>query len=147
MPLVSITRLRLRGFRFMLPFAWHSRMSARQAEKTPGFLAGAVFGDPGRLTFWTATVWENEAAMRAFRASGDHQRIMPRLAHWCDEASVGHWEQADATVPAPEEILRRMQSAGRASRVAHPSPDHAAGRLAADNRPPAGGVPLRPRNG
>ena len=144
MPLVSITRLRLRGFRFLPAFAWQSGKSATQAQRSPGFLGGALSADPLRLTFWTVTVWENEAAMRAFRGSGEHQRVMPRLAGWCDEASVAHWEQADATVPDPGEMLRRMQSGGRPSRLAHPSPDHAAGRVAADGRTPARPAPLRP---
>ena len=145
MPFVAITRLRLRGFRYLLPFAWQSRLSARQAERSAGFLGGEVSGNPLRLTFWTVTLWENEAAMRAFRASGDHQRVMPRLADWCDEASVTHWEQADASIPGADEMLRRMQSGGRPLRVRHPSPDHAAGRAAADGRPPPRGTPLRPR--
>jgi heme-degrading monooxygenase HmoA len=147
MPIVAITRLRLCGFRYLVPFAWQSRLSARQAERSPGFLGGALSADPLRLTFWTVTVWENEAAMRAFRAAGDHQRVMPRLAGWCDEASVAHWEQADASIPSPEEVLRRMVSGGRPSRLHHPSPDHTAGRIATDGRPPVRGAPLRPRGG
>lgn len=147
MALVAITRLRLRGYRFLPAFGWHSLKAARQAERSPGFLGGALSADPLRVTYWTVTVWESEAAMRAFRASGDHQRVMHRLAGWCDEASVAHWEQADASVPLPAEVLRRMISAGRASRLNHPSTDHAAGRIAADGRPPVRGAPLRPRGG
>ena len=144
MPLVSITRLRLRGYRYLLPFMWHAGKSAVQAQCSPGYLAGGLSSNVRRLTFWTATVWENEAAMRAFRATGDHQRVMPRLAEWCDEASVAHWEQANAEVPGPNEVLRRMQS-GRASRVAHPSPEQAAGRIVADGRAPKRLAPLPPR--
>ena len=145
MPLVAITRLRLRGFRFLPQFGWQGRQNARQAERAPGFIGGALSADPLRLTFWTATVWENEAAMHAFRAAGEHRRVMPRLADWCDEASVAHWEQPDASLPTPEEMLRRMTSGGRPSRLRHPSPDHAAGRVAADARPPVHGTQLRPR--
>jgi len=144
MPFVAITRLRLRGYRFLPAFGWHSLKSALQAERARGFLGGALSADPFRLTYWTVTVWESEAAMRAFRASGDHQRVMPRLAEWCDEASVAHWEQEDASVPAADEVLRRMVAGGRASRLNHPSPDHAAGRIAADGRPPRRGSRLYP---
>ena len=145
MPLVAITRLRLRGYRFLPAFAWHSLRSALQAERSRGFLGGVLSADPLRVTYWTATVWESEAAMRAFRAAGNHQRVMPRLADWCDEASVAHWEQADDTIPLPEEVLRRMVAGGRPSRLNHPSPDHAAGRIAADGRLPKRGARLRPR--
>ena len=145
MPFVAITRLRLRSYRFLLPFMWHAGKSAMQAQGSPGYRAGALSSDVRRLTFWTATVWENEAAMRAFRAAGDHQRVMPRLAEWCDEASVAHWEQANAEIPDPNEVLRRMQS-GRPSRVSHPSSDQAAGRVAADGRAPRRLAPLPPRS-
>jgi len=143
MPFISITRLRLRGFLYLLPFAWQSNRIARQAERAPGFVTGQVYGDPMRLTFWTATVWENEAAMRGFRGSGAHQAAMPRLGHWCDEASVAHWNQPGAESPEPGIALRRMQAEGRPLRVHHPSPEHATGKLAADNRPPDRGTPLK----
>ena len=145
MPLISLTRLRLRSFRFMLPFAWQSHRVSRQAERSPGFLTGVAYGDPPRLTFWTATVWESEAVMRDFRGAGVHQAAMPKLGHWCDEASVVHWNQPGIEVPETEIALRRMQNEGRLLRVRFPSPDHAAGRIAADNRAPARGNRLTPR--
>lgn len=144
MAVVALTRLRLRAYRYLLPFAWRSRQSARQAQRTPGFLAGRLYGDPLRLTFWTVTAWESEAAMHAFRGTGDHQRIMPKLAHWCDEASVAHWAQSSSDIPEPDELLARMCADGRLSRVRHPSADHAAGRVAADGRAPAPGPLLHP---
>ncbi len=50
---------------------------------------------------------------------------MPHLMHWCDEASVAHWEQLDATLPDWLEADHRMRATGRISKVRHPSPDHA----------------------
>ena len=143
MPLISITRLRVRGFRFLLQFAWQSNRVSRQAERAPGFSAGQVYGDPLRLTFWTATVWENEAAMRDFRGSGAHRTAIPKLAHWCDEGSVVHWNQPGGEIPEPGIALRRMQAEGRPLRVQHPSPEHAAGKIAADGRPPLRGNRLK----
>jgi hypothetical protein len=140
--LVAITRLRLRGYRFLPLFMWHSLMSSHQAERSPGFLTGALSADPLRLVYWTLTMWKDAGAMRAFRGSGAHQRIMPWLADWCDEAAVVHWEQADDVLPPADEVLRRMASGGRVLRLNHPSPDHAAGRIAADGRPPRRGAKL-----
>src|SRR5689334_22075303 len=145
MPLISLTRLRLRSFRFMLPFAWQSHRISRQAEHTPGFVAGMVYGAPLRLTFWTATVWESETVMRGFRGAGIHQAAMSKLGNWCDEASVVHWNQPGSEVPDPDIALRRLQNEGRPLHVRFPSPDHAAGRIAADNCAPARGNRLTSR--
>jgi len=82
-----------------------------------------------RNTFWTVTVWSSEAAMRAYRAHGPHLRAMAKLAHWCNEASVAHWQQDNVTLPSPEEAYRRMVDGGRPSRVNHPSAEHSANRI------------------
>lgn len=47
---------------------------------------------------------------------------MPKLMHWCDEASVAHWSgEAAADWDA---IHARMMAEGRVSRVKHPTPAH-----------------------
>jgi len=51
-------------------------------------------------TFWTRSLWTDEAAMKAFMVSGAHRTIMPKLLEWCDEASVARWTQASAQEPA-----------------------------------------------
>jgi hypothetical protein len=144
MPWVSITRLHLRGYRYVPSFLRQAQLSSEQARRSPGFLAGAVFASPLRRTFWTLTVWKEEAAMRAFRSAGDHRYVMTRLSDWCDEAAVAHWQQRDATVPGSGEILRRMQSTGRVSRVSHPTPGHAEGKTVPDGRAPGRGITLKP---
>jgi hypothetical protein len=69
------------------------------------------------------------AAMRAYVSAGAHRMSMKRLAHWCDEASVVHWEQDSMQLPGWEEAYRRMQTDGRPSRVDHPSAAHLAFKL------------------
>jgi hypothetical protein len=129
MPLISVTRLRIRSARFLPGFFVYAFRSTRQARRTPGNLGAAVFND-SLHTFWTKTAWQDEAAMRAFMRSGPHTLAMPKLAHWCDEASVVHWSQDTAELPAWPEAHRRMQAEGRPSRVRHPSPAHEAFRIA-----------------
>jgi heme-degrading monooxygenase HmoA len=120
MPLVSITRLRVRSWRDLPAFLIEAFRSARQARTAPGNLAVTLLYDQDR-TFWTRTLWSEEAAMRAFMLAGAHRAVMPRLLDWCDEAAVAHWTQDDAAPPAWEEAHRRMQQDGRRSRVNHPS--------------------------
>jgi heme-degrading monooxygenase HmoA len=124
MAFVSLTRLRVRSVRFLPLFAMHAIRSNRQVQRAPGFLAGSLLPDR-KWTFWTMTAWDSEAAMRAYMIGGAHKRAMPHLMHWCDEASVAHWTQPDVALPPWEEADARMRTAGRASKVNHPSPHHA----------------------
>lgn len=75
------------------------------------------------------TAWDSEQSMRAYMISGTHKAAMPHLLHWCDEASVAHWTEPDATLPTGlppwTEADRRMRTSGRPSKVLHPSPEHA----------------------
>ena len=129
MPLISVTRLRLRSARFLPAFAWHTFTSSRQVRRAPGFLGGWLAGEGGLNGSWTITAWRDEAAMRAYRNTAAHMRAMPKLLHWCDEASVLHWEQETAALPDMPEAWRRMVAEGRVSKVLHPSPAHAARRI------------------
>jgi hypothetical protein len=120
MPLVSITRLRVRSVRYLPGFLWRTFVSARQARAAPGNLDVALLNDANR-TFWTRSVWTDKAAMRAFMMAGAHRKTMPRLLEWCDEASLVDWSQDSAEPPSWPEAHRRLLHDGRRSRVNHPS--------------------------
>lgn len=126
MALVSITRLRIRSARFLLPFFWHSYWSLRQARAADGCLSAQVNNFDG--AFWTRTLWRDRAAMRGFMLSGAHRTSMPKLAKWCDEAAVAHWEQDRADLPPWPAAAQRLGAEGRTSALDHPSPAHAAGK-------------------
>jgi heme-degrading monooxygenase HmoA len=120
---VSITRLRLRSWRFMPAFIMQALRAAVQAKAAPGNLGVAILAEANR-TYWTRTIWTDEDAMRAFIRSGVHRRVMVRLADWCDEAAVAHWSQATTDVPSWDDTARRLQRDGRPSAVNHPTPAH-----------------------
>jgi hypothetical protein len=120
MRFVSITRLRVRSWRYLPAFLIQSFRAARQARRAVGNLGISVLRD-ANLAFWTRTVWIDEAAMRSFMRSGAHRRVMPRLVEWCDEASVGHWLQEIPEPPSWQEAHHRLQRQGRRSRVNQPS--------------------------
>ncbi len=120
MPLVSITRLRVRAWRYLPAFVVGTFRSALEARPSSGSLAVSILND-SNLAFWTRTVWNDEAALRSFMLSGAHKKVMPRLLEWCDEAAVVRWLQESPEPPAWPEAHRRMQNEGRRSKVDHPS--------------------------
>lgn len=126
---VSITRLRVRSWRFMPSFAVYTFRSLRHARAAAGNLATRLLADR-RNTFWTATAWTSDAAMREFMLAGAHRQAMSKLAHWCDEAAVVHWNQEDARLPTWHEAWIRLQREGRKSKVLHPAPAHIAQQFA-----------------
>ena len=123
MVFVSLTRLRVRSWRFMPGFFWYALRSEAQVRGAAGFLRGALHPDLP-FTFWTMTAWESEAAMRAYMTSGPHKAAMPKLMRWCDQASVARRLQETDALPSWDEADRRMRQ-GRASKVNHPAPGHA----------------------
>lgn len=124
MVFVSITRLRLRSILYLIPFLIHASRSTNQLVRNSKFLKGKTLLDR-RLTFWTMTLWRDEAEMRAYRNTDAHKKAMPKLQHWCDEASVVHWQQEDENFPEWQLAYERMLREGRISKVKHPSSAHA----------------------
>lgn len=120
---ISLTRLRIRSWRFMPGFALHAIRTRSQCSRAAGFLRGALLPDR-ELTFWTLTVWDNQASMRDYMISGDHKVAMPKLMRWCDQASVAHWNAASDAVPQWAEADRRMRAEGRPSKLLHPAAGH-----------------------
>ena len=127
MVLVSVTRLRVRSFRFVLPFIWYALRSTLQAKGNPGNF-GVRLRKTKRFTFWTLTLWESDSAMRAFRVAPPHRDAMRKLPYWCDEASYAHWNQDDSVMPSWQEAVKKLSVSGEISKVLYPSPDQQAGR-------------------
>lgn len=67
--------------------------------------------------------------MKKFMVAGHHRTAMPKLSIICDEAAVARWSQDDSTLPPWDEVQRRMQHEGRASRVDYPSTAQTAFRI------------------
>ena len=142
MVFVSLTRLRIRSIWFMPRFAWQMLVTRNQIQTAPGFQRGSTLADR-KWTFWTMTAWDSQESMRAYMTSGAHQRAMPFLLDWCDEASVAHWSQPEAALPTWVEADQRMRSEGRVSKVRHPSAQQADLRYAAPRT--AGALALWPK--
>ena len=123
MPVVSITRLRVRSWRYLPAFFIQTLRIARQAARAEGSLAVKLLRN-SRNTFWTCTTWSSEAAMKAFMLAPPHGPTMRKLLDWCDEAALVHWTQDEHALPSWKEAHKRLQREGRPSKVSHPSAVH-----------------------
>ncbi len=126
--LVSITRLRLRSVWYLLPFFFHTTRAHKQAEAAAGCLGVKVRKTSG-LAFWTLTVWDSDASLRAFMTTGPHRTAMPKLFHWCDEAATAHWIVGSPALPDWDTATAQLLQQGRLSRVKHPSDAQRGGRI------------------
>ena len=120
MPVVSVTRLRVRSLLFLPAFVLASTRIAKQARDAEGNLAVKLLRDR-RNAFWTCTCWDSQASMKAFMLEAPHGETMRKLLNWCDEAALAHWDQESAEPPSWEEAHRNLLRRGRTSKVNHPS--------------------------
>ena len=117
-----ITRLRLRS-RWLLPrFFFANIPITTQLMRAPGFLGGASIME-AHAVFWTMSLWESEAAMRAFKIGGAHGAIMPKNVDWSIESAGAGWSRD--TLPSWEDAHAHLVANGRATPVRKPTPDHA----------------------
>lgn len=120
MPVISVTRLRVRSWHFLPAFLFTAFRIGGQARKAAGNLGVKVLNDH-RRAFWTCTCWDSESSMKAFMLADPHGPAMRRLLHWCDEAALVHWTQDNDESPSWDEAHKRMLRYGRPSKVNHPS--------------------------
>jgi len=79
-PIVSITRIRVRSWWYLPAFFVQTLRIARQAARADGSLAVTLLRDR-RNTFWTSTGWSSEDSMKAFMHAKPHGPTMRRLLH------------------------------------------------------------------
>ena len=142
MPVISVTRLRVRSWFYLPAFLFRSLRIGNQAKKAPGNLCAKILNDRGRV-FWTCTAWDSETSMRAFMLAPPHGPTMRKLLEWCDEAALVHWTQESTELPSWAEAHRRMQSEGRTSKVNHPTEAHRKFEITAPPANPKGEVRLK----
>lgn len=104
MPLAVATRTVIRR-RWRPQFLWGSLRAALQARRSPGYLGGGLRITRGPV-FWTLTLWRDGAAMNAFRASGAHEELLPKMAGWASQAATTAWKVEPD--PTWDEAFERM---------------------------------------
>jgi hypothetical protein len=123
MPVIVVTRLRLRDPAFFDEFFTSAVAVVEQATNSAGNLGADVLADANN-TYWTRTAWQGRDLMDAFVGSEPHLSTMGRIDDWCDEATFVDWEQADADLPDWQDGYGRLIASGKAASLTHTTDAH-----------------------
>ena len=124
MVLISGTRFRIRSPLYLIMVGWHSYWSYKQLSRADGFLDSKFLRETNWSVFWSVTAWKNKSCMNCYKNIGAHRQAMPWLSLMCNEASLVHWEQEDATLPDWQTVRKRMLENGRFYNLSNPSKNH-----------------------
>ena len=84
----------------------------KQLAAAPGLIAYSLLARPIAKNFWTLSVWEDEAALKAFVRYPPHVRIMAALAPHMRETKFVRWRVKGSELPLRwEDALRRTTPA------------------------------------
>src|SRR5262245_42795507 len=111
MPVIVVTRLRLKDHAVLDDFFTAAVALVQQAQATPGNLGVDALAEANDA-WWSTTAWQDRASMRSFVNADPHLSTMARLDDWCDEATFVDWEQPGSNLPDWQTGYRRMVADG-----------------------------------
>ena len=120
MPVIVVTRLRLRDPALLDEFFTDAVAAIEQATKSEGNLGADALADANNA-WWSVSAWQERGLMQAYVGAEPHLRISTRLDHFCDEATFVDWEQASGDLPDWQTSWRHLTADGRAAELTHPS--------------------------
>jgi len=120
MPVIVVTRLRLKDPALLDEFFTDAVAAIEQAQKSDGNLGADALADANNA-WWSVTAWHDRSVMQAFVDSQPHRGISARLDHYCDEATFADWEQASPELPDWQTSWRHLTAEGKAATLTHAS--------------------------
>ena len=114
MPVIVLTRLRLRDPAILDEFFTDAVAAIEQATKAEGNLGADALADANNA-WWSVSAWQERHLMQAYVDSEPHMGISTRLDHFCDEATFVDWEQASADLPDWQTSWRHLVADGKAA--------------------------------
>jgi len=112
MPVIVVTRLRLRDPALLDEFFTDAVAAIEQAQQSQGNLGADALADANNA-WWSVTAWQDRSLMQGFVDSQPHLGISTRLDHYCDEATFVDWEQASPDLPDWRTSWRHLTADGK----------------------------------
>jgi hypothetical protein len=120
MPVIVVTRLRLKDPGLVNEFFTDAVAAIEQAQKSAGNLGADALADAGNA-WWSVSAWSGREPMRAFVRREPHQTIITRLDHYCDEATFVDWEQDASQLPGWQACWQHLVADGQPAELSEPS--------------------------
>ena len=120
MPVIVVTRLRLRDPALLDEFFTDAVAAIEQAQKSDGNLGADALADANNA-WWSVSAWQERRPMQAFVTSEPHQSISARLDHFCDEATFVDWEQDSPDLPDWQTSWHHLIADGEVAELTNPS--------------------------
>ena len=138
MPVIVVTRLRLKDPALLDEFFVDAVAAIEQAAKSEGNLGADALADANNA-WWSVSAWQDRSLMQAFVDGQPHLGISARLDHYCDEATFVDWEQSSPDLPDWQTSWRHLIADGAVAELTHPSPANEPRDFPAPVEPPASG--------
>ena len=120
MPIIAVTRLRLRDRSLLDEFFTHAAAVLEQAMKSKGNLGADALAE-AHDAWWSVTAWQQRAQMEAYVNAEPHLSTEALLDHLCDEATFVDWEQASPELPDWPTSWRRLVADGKSAALTNQS--------------------------
>jgi len=138
MPVIVVTRLRLKDPALLDEFFTDAVAAIEQAAKSAGNLGADALADANNA-WWSVSAWQDRSLMQAFVDGQPHLGISARLDHYCDEATFVDWEQSSPGLPDWQTSWRHLTADGTVAELTHPSPANQARDFPPPVEPPPSG--------
>jgi hypothetical protein len=120
MPVIVVTRLRLKDPALLDEFFTDAVAAIEQAQKSEGNLGADALADADNA-WWSVSAWQQRGLMEAYVHGEPHLGITARLDHYCDEATFVDWEQDSPDLPDWQTSWRHLVADGKAAELTDPS--------------------------
>ena len=136
MPIIAVTRLRLRDPSLLDEFFTHAAAVLEQAQTSSGNLGADALAEAHDV-WWSVTAWHDRPQMDAFVNAEPHSDTEGLLDHLCDEATFVDWEKASAELPDWQTRWRHLVADGQSAPLTHQSEANQTRAFPAPVEPPA----------
>lgn len=120
MPVIVVTRLRLRDQALLDEFFTHAVASIEQAMKSEGNLGVDALAE-AHDTWWSVSAWQGRSQMQAFVDAEPHHSTEGLLDQLCDEATFVDWEQDSPALPDWQTNWRHLVADGKSATLTNQS--------------------------
>ena len=136
MPIIVVTRLRLRDPSLLDEFFTHAAAVLEQAMKSEGNLGTDALAE-AHDAWWSVTAWNDRPHMQAYVNTDPHLSTEALLDHLCDEATFVDWEQDTPQLPDWQTSWRHLVADGYSADLTNQSEANQTRAFPAPVEPPA----------